>query len=690
MIMLGKVVVHSHSFIELCLIITLLLVTIIVVYRAKQRLFNLSPMKFFLVFIANIISFIAVLLLVLPIQIRHLETNQVMLLTAGFEQATKSKNNELCSQYSNIYYLNETTISKASPSAVDLAKSCNKNLVAINHLSELSILEPKLDHLEVYGDGLTKQQWQQLQFETSEYHSSEPLTGFISPQWLKEAVLGESITFSAKLQIAQSRSQPKPNLQSQSQTKPKTTKSALHLVQLIDVNGEVLAEQNVRHHEVFSFRFTPKTMGKHIYRIRLMDKFKDKALDNKVLVDEAIPVNITLASIPRVLIVQSSPNYESKYFKHWLTENSGQLLTITQISKNHVISESVNLPEETARVIQDATKKASKLTSLNEFITSDVLAHFDLLMIDSKALLSLKNEQHNMIDKVSKNGLGVLIFADETLMTTNAAQKLPVLSMFQAKDMKRHLNESLEQKQKQVFLHWRNNQSEQITKHAITANHVNLQDLSAKTLVYDQQKQALVISNSNGKGNVALTSVNGSFQLKTNGLVHEYSKFWQFITTSLARNSTSLYWIPQPNNKLAFTGQQLTSCWLAERSLMQSTKMNHVIASKKTPLYIESEGENKYCSVYFSKVGGWQTLTLTQEENTAKAFDKSHVIYHFTQEDWLAWQQALKQFASENMTKQNQQIIKRDSETFTDVNKLIIFFVLLLSSIFLWIERKLF
>jgi hypothetical protein len=683
---LDKVVVPSLSFIEQSLIITLLLVTIIVVYRAKQRLFKESPVKFVLVFIANFVSFIAVLLLVLPIQIKHLENNQVMLLTAGFEQATKSKNNELCAQYSNIYYLNETTINTALHSAVNLAKSCNKKLVAINHLSELSILEPKLDHLAVYGDGLTKQQWQQLQFETSEYHSSEPLTGFISPQWLKEAVLGESITFSAKLQIAQSQSQ----FQSETEPKKKTTQSALHLVQLIDVNGEVLAEQNVRHHEVFSFRFTPKTMGKHIYRVRLMEKSADNAPDDKVLVDEAIPVNITLASVPRVLIIQSSPNYESKYFKHWLTENSGQLLTVTQISKNHVISESVNLPEETARVIQGATKKASKLTSLNEFITSDLLAHFDLLMIDSKALLSLKNEQLNIIDKVSKNGLGVLVFADETLMTANAAQKLPVLSMFQAKAMNNHLDESHEQKQKQVFLHWRNNQSEQITKHAITANHVNLQDLRAKTLVYDQQKQALVISNRNGKGNVALTSVNGSFQLKTNGLVHEYSRFWQFITTSLARNTTPLYWIPQPNNKLAFTRQQITSCLLAESSLMQSAKMNHVIGSKKTPLYIEAEGENKYCSVYFSKVGGWQTLTLTHEENATKVSDKSHVIYHFTQKDWLAWQQALTHFASENMAKQNQTNTKRDSETFTDVNKLIIFFVLLLSSIFLWIERKLF
>ncbi|MDO6446822.1 hypothetical protein Q4493_13665 [Colwellia sp. 1_MG-2023] len=685
MIWLDKVVVPSPSFLELCLIITLLLVTIIVVYRAKQRLFNLSPVKFFLVFIANVVSFIAVSLLVLPIQIKNLETNQVMLLTTGFEQAKKS-NNALCDQYSNIYYLNETTINTALNTAVDLAKSCNKNLVAINHLSELSIFEPKLDHLAVYGDGLTKQQWQQLEFLTSEYHSSELLTGFISPQWLKEAVLGESITFSAKLQLAQSQ----PQSQSQKEPKKKITQSALHLVQLIDVNGAVLAEQNVRHHEVFSFRFTPKTMGKHIYRLRLMEKSAGKTQDNKVLVDEAIPVNITVSSVPRVLIVQSSPNYESKYFKHWLTENSGQLLTITQISKNHVTSESINLPEETAIAIQDATKKAGKLTSLNEFITSDVLAYFDLLMIDSKALLTLKNEQHNIIDKVSKNGLGVLVFADEALMTANTAQTLPVLSMFQAKAINNHFNESLEQKQKQVFLHWRNNQSEQKTKHAITANHLNLQDFKAKTLVYDQQKQALVITNSNGKGNVALTSVNGSFQLKTNGLVHEYSKFWQFITTSLARNKTPLYWIPESDNKLAFSGQQLTRCWLAERSLMQSAKMNHVIASKKTPLYIEAEGENKYCSVYFSKVGGWQTLTLTHEENTAKVFDKSHVIYHFTQDDWLAWQQTLKHFASENIAKQNQTNTKRDSETFTDVNKLIIFFVLLLSSIFLWIERKLF
>lgn len=669
MIWLDKLVVPSLSLIEQCLVMVLVFVTMLVIYQTKQRLFQQSPVKFVWVTVANLVSFIAVLLLVLPIQIKQMDNNQVILLTSGFEQ-TSFNAQTLCDHSSNIYYLNKST----DNSALNLAQSCDDSLTRISHLSELKIFEPNIDHLVVYGDGLTEQHWQLLQLNTHQYFPSEPMSGFISPLWLKEAVLGESITFSAKLQVSQSQQR----------------KSEIHLIQFIDVNGEVLAEQNVRHQEAFSFVFTPKTSGKHSYRVRLIENTAEKGQDNKIVVDEVIPVNITLASVPRVLIVQSAPNYESKYFKHWLTENNGQLLTVTQISKDHVISESVNLPENTPAVIKTLAQQNSLLTSLNEVITPDILQYFDLLMIDSKALLSLDSRQLKVLDNVNNNGLGVLIAADERLITAYVEQKLPILAIFQSQANQEKINKSNEAKQKQVFLHWLNNRFEHITKQPITAEQINLQNFKAKTLVYDQQKQPLVISNIKGKGKIALTSINRSFQLKTNGLVHEYSQFWQFITSSLARNSTRLSWIPQPDNKLSFEGQPLTACFLAESNVMQSANISQIIKDKEIPLYINVEGQNKYCSIYFSNEAGWQSLRITSELSEQMLLDNRQLVYHFSQQDWLAWQQALKHFATEKNVKQSQTLSKLDNESLTEVNKLIIFFGLLLSSILLWIERKLF
>lgn len=677
---LNSLVITSLSFIEQFMIGCLLLVSAVVIYRATIRLFVTSPLRLLLVIMANLISAVAVLFLIIPIHVKQLENEKVILLTDGYLQSKVSKES-FCHIKEKIYYLtaaarlNEDVGEKINLDTKITSNSmCEIKFVEINHISELSIFEPKLNRLDIYGDGLSNMQLQQLKPMKIQFFPSEPKSGFVDLQWSKEATLGESITFTAKLQIsAQS-----------------TRFDLIHIVQLMDVNGELLDELKVKHDEVFTFNFTPKTLGKHIYRIHLLEQLAVKGEDHTILVDDPIAVNITESVFPRVLIIQSSPQYETKHFKHWLTENNGQILTLTQISKSHVMSEKVNFSDELTSLLSATNEK---INTIDEVLTETLFKHFDLLIMDTKSLTSFNNDKLSMLDKAIHNGLGILILTEHSLINKISNKKLSFLNSFREQRKSNSIDLKLRENshKKQVALNWLNHKSEQL----IDANNIDLRFFSAQSLIFDQLNQPLVISNNYGKGKVALTTVTSSFQLKLNGLYNEYSQFWQLMTSELASNKQQTLWLSPSKNSIVFMGEMAKSCLLAENELIKSSKvlqLNRQNDEIKLLLDSRAKHDNQYCSVYFSNKSGWQQFLFSAVNDNKATLSKPQFIYQYAENDWLAWQQYLTHSISTERAKKSKLTSNTtfDYELLTPKNKLIVFLVLLFSSSFLWIERKLY
>ncbi|MDG1750510.1 MAG: hypothetical protein P8I03_02435 [Thalassotalea sp.] len=668
----------------------LLLVSLAVIYRATLRLFNSSPLRLLLVVIANLLSVIAVVLLIIPVQVKHHENDTITLLTSGFNHSAFNEE-RLCFTKSKIYYLTSIADKQVKK---NVSNNCDLSLITINHISELSIFEPDINQLEVYGDGLSATQWQHVEPLKTTFYPSELKSGFIEPQWSKEATLGESVNFTAKLQISRQNAR----------------FDRIHTVQLIDVNGELLSEVKAKHDEIFSFNIKPKAIGQHLYRIHLLENSASAGEANTVLIDESVAVNITESTLPRVLIIQSSPKYETKHFKHWLTENNGQLLTLTQISKENVLSEEVNLSTELSSSL--SFSKESSIQTIDEFLTASLFDHFDLLMVDAKVLLSVNDDKLALIDNAVKNGLGLLVSIEQSLANAINDNLLLLFSDFQQQVNPSHINstsvafpteeanllalnyldkdESANNHIKQVMLNWQNKTSE----HLIDANNTSLQNYNAAHLVFDQNKQPLMISNNRGKGKIALTTINSSFQLKINGMYDEYSQFWQFITTELASNKQPMFWLEQPNKKIVFKGEMAKACLLAERELISSSSVSQVNNKEQTMLYLhqQAENENKHCSSHFSNNAGWQQVLFSAENDSKVTFSKPQYIYQYETNDWEAWQQALIHSDSDNKVRKSKVISEKNiiNEHTEPVNKLVVFWVLFICSSFLWIERKLY
>lgn len=699
-------VVPSLSLIEQLMIGSLLLVSLIVVYRARIRLFAASTLRLLFVVLANILSVIAVIFLIIPIHIKHLENEKVILLTNGYHEIDFDKDESetrqapFCQTNAKIYHLTETShLNKDVTGKTNIDSSftdntdCDSMFIEINHISELSTFEPNLAQLDIYGDGLSNSQWQQLGLIKTQFYPSKLKTGFVDLQWTKQATLGASVNFTAKLQIS----------------RQSTRFDRIHTVQLIDVNGEVLGEVKAKQGDVFTFNFTPKTIGQHIYRIQLLENLVVKGEENSVLIDDPIAVNITESVLPSVLIIQSSPQYETKHVKHWLAENNGKLLTLTQISKNHVMSEEVNLANELTSNSSLPFAIKDKISTIDEILTDAIFDQFELLIIDAKALLSFESDKLALLENAVHNGLGLLINVDRTLIKAIESNELALLGRFhQQLSNSSHSDESsnTENNTKQVRLNWLSNKSE----HLIDANNINLSAFSARPLVFDQKNNPLLIINNAGKGKVALTTITSSFQLKLNDLYNEYSQLWQFITSELASNKQAMFWLPQLKQEIVFKGGMVKACLLAERELVMSskaklinTKSSQDLLSKvlqinsqkeatQLTLSAQSELQHQYCSVYFSNKPGWQQLLFSAENNNQTLVTRSQYIYHYAENDWLAWQQYLTHSTSKERANKSklasQPII--NSEHSTPINKLIVFLVLFICSSFLWIERKLY
>jgi hypothetical protein len=673
---LDNVVFPLLSLNEKLLIGVLFVVSLLVVYRATIRLFSSSPIRLLFVVIANLLSVIAVVLLIIPVQLNYQENETVVLLTTGFHQSELNKE-KLCDKQLKIYYLKSNSDDQVENY---FDKACDLKILKINHISELSVYEPSINQLDLYGDGLSATQWKQIEPANVIFYPSELTSGFIDPQWIKEATLGETITFTAKVQVtAQSRHV-----------------NRIHSVQLMDVNNELLDEVKVKDNEVFSFSFTPKTLGQHIYRIHLMKKMSSDKDADTVLLKESIAVSIIDSTLPRVLVLQSSPKYETKYFKHWLTENNGQLLTLTQISKNKVMSEEVNLSTEVSSSLSLSQK--SSIQTIDELLAAAIFTHFDLLMIDTETLLSISDGKLALMDQAIKNGLGLLVFSDKALVLNINDSTLPLLSEFRQQVNRSSnnstpfsLNPVVNNHKKQVMLHWNNKK----TEHLIDAVNIDLRPYNAEHLVYDHRKQPLVISNNRGKGKIALTTINSSFQMKINGMHDDYSQFWQFITTELASNKKNMFWLPQPKETLTLKGNMVKACLLAESNVLSSSTTSQINSMNlHTKLYLGEQAENqqKHCSIYFSNNAGWQQLLFTVENEAQVTFRKSQYIYHYKTSDWLAWQQSFNHLNSENMVRKSESFNENKiiNENSKPLNKLIVFFILFLSSSFLWAERKLY
>lgn len=695
-----------------------------------------------LLILGNIVAFISVLLFLLPFEMKMPTSSYDVLLTNGFKKS-------LYNEDFNINGVDNTNIARVLKSAnriwllsdfLDksnynqalkewLAKNYQDKTVVIASVEELidvwsgnELKQSKTYSdryaiptlLQVFGDGLSKIQWQKLhtfnQLITNKldtktlgtnnlsstslnstnqstknpsaeisdplnksssaestikftFYKSKPITGLRFLQWPKQLILGQALTVTGQLQ----------------HSLDTNTKFELSLIN----NGRIQDSVIVQKNNTFSLSSTSKIAGLFNYQLVLQELPSSdinkiasvnanisevkKSENSQIKISEDIAVSVINGNQPRVLIKQSAPSFETRRLKQWLSETGSEVTVISQISKNKWSQQRVNTAQE---------KNKAQTSEL----TKALLDNYDLMIVDSRMLLALEESELDALYQAIKQGLGLLINADSSLLIAenNNQDKLSkLLRFFELTPIEPSIN--------QVTANWPEKptlaKGEVISVQAIT---INMNAKQGQALVESAIGQALVAKQPLGLGTVALTTLNETYQWSSQISPAYYSAYWQYLLLNISRVEKNTRWLTPAPEVFAKVNQFENICLISSQEKLYVPNM--VLTTY--PL-----SKHKQCGQFIAGIKGWYSFKVLNDKQVT--LTEQH-RYYYSDVDFPAWQQAMKHQASENQLVEGDlnNIVPLENKAanlsfaYQPINKFILWLIMFLSLTLLWIERK--
>ena len=627
---------------QFLLIALILLALCFIIIQVKRRLYPQRKNRLALVVLFNLGSTIAVLGLFLPITQKSETSPQALLFTTGVSeyQLAQYSKKYIFDHQNKVYALNaivETQSSKYA-SAQEITKVFPE-IHWLDSVNELLFFQNDLQKLTVVGDGLNQDQWYNFKDIAVHFDKGEVRTGVTNLSWKKSVYQGEQLTLAGRFQSINT--------------------DHIYHVTLLDLNQDIVSSTPLKHGEHFKFSFIPKSLGQLTYQLKVTDGNKE------VIQQDIVAIHVERSQQARILIKQSSPSFETKHLKDWLSQVGGQVFVITDISKGKSITQSVNLSKD---------EITSSVTEINE----NLLSHFDLMLIDGKAILQLSIIENQALLKAVQQGLGLLILADDSTQADALSSNL----LLKGFSFNNRLTDNTEPKENAV-VKWSSGYIEQ----PISVLPGKLESPQGSVLMSDHLNRSLIASHSVGFGRISLSLLNTTYQWKISGLLPEYSRFWQYLIKKLARNFSDGYWLALPKERVMYQQNYQQQCILSSRPIHHGVQIKGKIQTQITFNPVLND-ENKYCANFWLNDTGWQSLTL--DNNDKQLTDESHrqILYAYPKTGFLAWQQAAKHIASvamaENSPQQKSVVIEKQ------IPKALFWWLLLICSTFLWLERKFF
>lgn len=625
----GPFAVALSAVLVLCLIITIWLVS--------KRIGTEQYLRLFGVCLLNLLATLSLLGWILGINVLRDQIQSVNLITKGADlELTK---NGIHSNADSFVFGPGDIPAKHLP-----------DLHHINTLDQLQQEVPGAQQLNVFGDGLNEEQWQEVE---RVYGQDNPLAinfvpskrhfGLINMRWTKQLVQGQFQQISGRLQHHQGAS------------------DTLYTLSLLDPSGQVVVEQNLRPEQHFTLSFAPKALGFWLYQITLSE-----ASSPDVIVSEQIAMEVQNRGMPRLLVKQSAPSFETRHLKNWASRFGAKLTVMTQISQDKHISQHVNLVNE-------------KLPKDYDPFTSEDLERYDLVIMDGRALTTMASEQVGKLQTAISKGLGLLILADPSLMTyfqSNEAGWLAPISL-QESDFGKPGNSAIP--------HWNNSKVEQ----AIPIVNLSLFSPQHNILAKSEEGRILIANNNRGLGSVAVSLIKHSYQWQIEGQQSTYSHYWQYLLAELSRNRLQNRWLKEAPDKIVVAGQSIRRCFIAKEDHRLTKFSNQLTLDYTLIPYDDGIVAHQSCVRVWPQTTGWKRLDFGTEGNGS---ENSQIMtqgqYVYAKGNWQAWQQKLAHQATEKRARR--QLEAQPKMTHQPIPSIWFWATLTFSLSLLWIERKLY
>ncbi len=143
---------------------------------------------------------------------------------------------------------------------------------------------------------------------------------------------------------------------------------------------------------------SPTAAGKSLWRLRLKEK---TGAATRPMADETLGVEVRAPVLPRVLVLESAPRFDTALLRRWYEEAGGTLRA------------RVRLGQDRYRFFAADGSATAEFNALD----APLLAGFDLVLADGRALASLPAPEREILRAaVADTGLGVLVLADDAIL----------------------------------------------------------------------------------------------------------------------------------------------------------------------------------------------------------------------------------------------------------------------------------
>ena len=522
----------------------------------------------------------------------------------------------------------------ALPDARVTSQDLTPRVVSIPDAGYLRRNFPGVGTVLVSGWGLDWDQWADLGGLSLEYDAALLPEGFLHVSWPRQIQLGDAVIAAGTLHRGG---------------------TAITQVFLDDPAGpaDSLPFTGLESEDVpFRLQAQTRAVGRFLYVLRAA------TAEGHTVVAETLGVAITPPALPRVLIVEAAPSFESLYLKRWLSELGGSVAIRTRVSRDRFLYEFLN-------------RAKADLTALS----SSLLDSTDVLLIDGKTLSSLSAaERTSLRNAVLEQGLGVLLGPDALgpRASRHSASFLLGLSLARAEGDE-------ERKARPV---WVGHETPGQTLVPIIPGRIESRG-DGETLLRDAAGGALAQSWAVGAGRVGVSLIAAPSRWLLAGEREVFASYWSLLLSAVATplpehwgiTPTGPVLVDQPATVSLTTGAPTP----AGLVLSPNGEVDSVFLAQ------DPFDRSRWSGVYWPRFGGWHEVTSLAGTGRLS-------FYAQPAGQWAAVTAARRLAASRQYLELNQ-AVPADGEHILNVLERPIpvgwFFALFLLSVtFLWLEGR--
>jgi hypothetical protein len=237
-------------------------------------------------------------------------------------------------------------------------------------LLTLAEQQPALHRLHVLGNGLAAAELPLLKNIPVRLHAGPQFTGIATVYWPARLKLGE--TFRIEGSVA-----------------APTVNGKSGAWVILQADGAGRDSARISQTGAFRLKYRPKTSGLALYELRLRRP-------GQPVQAEPVPLEITVPTLPAVLLLTATPSFEFKFLKNYLAEAHYPVALRTSVSQGLVQTDFVNQPS----------------LSLDR-LTPALLARYAVVIADAATVAALSGAETQALQAaVSSGRLGFLTLAE--------------------------------------------------------------------------------------------------------------------------------------------------------------------------------------------------------------------------------------------------------------------------------------